>query len=177
MLLKQEFNALTDRYSFDQNEIDIGAFIWSKAEHAMLDNFMVCTLEEAQECQECSDYSGEYETADEPPVPRKQFSTEEIQKYYTGIQVLPDDKATSKITPSEAQFLSSLLKPVLKALEKQKRYDKHKAEVIWQMCDGTPETVDYYVELKQHLNRKDKTKKQANKLAAIQKKLKVIASS
>jgi len=174
MLLEQEFNTLATRYSFDLNEYDIGAFIWAKAEHAMLDNCMVCTLEETLECGDCS---GEYESGDDLPVPRKQFSTEEIQKYYTGFSYLPKDKVQAKITASEAQFLSSLLKQALNALEEVKKYDKHKAEVIWQMCDGTLDTVDYYIELKQHLNRKDKTKKQANKLAAIQKKLKVIASS
>jgi len=172
MLLVQEFNTLAARYSFDDNEYDIGAFIWSKAEHAMLDNYMVCTLEETLDC------SGEYETTDELPVQRKQFSTEEIQKYYTGFGCLPKDKTQAKITASEAQFLSSLLKNALKDFEELKSHDKVKADVIWGLCDkNDKDTGLYYEALKLHLNRKDKTKKQANKLAAIQKKLKVLASS
>ena len=196
MLLEQEFNTLAARYSFDDNEYDIGAFIWAKAEHAMLDNCMLCTLEEttdteddADECSGCACHcpvEGYYEDYDEDGFvhgsdegnKRTVFSTEEIQKYYTGFGCLPKDKTHAKITASEAQFLSSLLKQALKSIEKLKRHDKVKADVIWAMCDKNNEaTAEYYEELKLHLNRKDKTKKQANKLAAIQKKLKVIASS
>jgi len=106
------------------------------------------------------------------------FNTEKLQSYYTGIsKVLPADE-NSKITASEAQFLSSLLKNALKDFEELKSHDKVKADVIWGMCDKNNKyTGLYYEALKQHLNRKDKTKKQANKLAAIQKKLKVLASS
>jgi len=164
MLLKQEFNDLTDRYHFNTDEEILAAFVWSKAEQAQQESY------KQEDQQQCTDI----ETAENK---RTDFSTEEIQKYYSGFSYLPKDKAQAKITASEAQFLSSLLKVALNTLEEVKKYDKHKAEVIWQMCDGTPNTVDYYIELKQHLNRKDKTKKQANKLAAIQKKLKVIASS
>ena len=155
MLLKEEFNNLISRYNFTQDEIDLSAFVWAKAERAM----------QAKPTQEAV-------LLKEQP----KFSTADIQAYYLGISQLPADKVPESITQSEAQFMVENLKGVLKLAEAEKEYLKVVAQKAWENCDGTGTTAGEFAYLKQVLTFKERTKSQANKLANIQRKLKAIAS-
>ena len=155
MLLNTEFQNLIGRYNFTQDEIDLSAFVWAKAERAM----------QAKPTQEAV-------LLKEQP----KFSTADIQAYYLGISKLPADKALEVITQSEAQFMVGNLKGVLKLAEAEKEYLKVVAQKAWENCDGTGATANEFAYLKQVLTFKERTKNQANKLANIQRKLKAIAS-
>ena len=155
MLLNTEFQNLIGRYNFTQDEIDLSAFVWAKAERAM----------QAKPTQEAV-------LLKEQP----KFSTADIQAYYLGISQLPQDKEQEVITQSEAQFMAGNLKGVLKLAEAEKEYLKVVAQKAWENCDGTGATADEFAYLKQVLTFKERTKNQANKLANIQRKLKAIAS-
>jgi len=170
MLLKEEFNNLISRYNFTQDEIDLSAFVWAKAERAMQNK----PTQEAALLKE---------------VPK--FSTADIQAYYVGISKLPDwnypqgypenypknlKVQTESLTASEAQFMVENLKGVLQMAEDEKELNKARAQHWWLQCDGTQATAEEYEQLKRVLNHKEHIKKQANKLANIQRKLKAIAS-
>ena len=155
MLLNTEFQNLIGRYNFTQDEIDLSAFVWAKAERAM----------QAKPTQEAV-------LLKEQP----KFSTADIQAYYLGISQLPQDKAPEVITQSEAQFMVQIFSRVLSDLEVLKEYQKIIAQMAWEGCDGTEATADEFVSLKRVLTFKERTKNQANKLANIQRKLKAIAS-
>lgn len=162
MLLKEEFNNLISRYNFTQDEIDLSAFVWAKAERAMQNK----PTQEAALLKE---------------VPK--FSTADIQAYYMGISKLYDwnypkklKAETESLTASEAQFMVENLKGVLQMAEDEKELNKARAQHWWLQCDGTEATAEEYEHLKRVLNHKEHIKKQANKLANIQRKLKAIAS-
>ena len=155
MLLNTEFQNLIGRYNFTQDEIDLSAFVWAKAERAM----------QAKPTQEAV-------LLKEQP----KFSTADIQAYYMGISQLPQDKAPESITQSEAQFMVQIFSRVLSDLEVLKEYQKIIAQMAWEDCDGTEATADEFISLKRVLTFKERTKSQANKLANIQRKLKAIAS-
>ena len=162
MLLNTEFQNLIGRYNFTQDEIDLSAFVWAKAERAM----------QAKPTQEAV-------LLKEQP----KFSTADIQAYYLGISRLPDWNYPQNLkvepdglTQSEAQFMVGNLKGVLKLAEAEKEYLKVVAQKAWENCDGTGATADEFAYLKQVLTFKERTKNQANKLANIQRKLKTIAS-
>ena len=155
MLLNTEFQNLIGRYNFTQDEIDLSAFVWAKAERAM----------QAKPTQEAV-------LLKEQP----KFSTADIQAYYLGISQLPQDKAPEVITQSEAQFMVQIFSRVLSDLEVLKEYQKIIAQMAWEDCDGTEATADEFISLKRVLTFKERTKSQANKLANIQRKLKAIAS-
>jgi len=162
MLLKEEFNNLISRYNFTQDEIDLSAFVWAKAERAMQNK----PTQEATLLKK---------------VPK--FSTADIQAYYVGISKLPDwnypknlKVEPESLTASEAQFMVENLKGVLQMAEDEKELNKARAQHWWLQCDGTQATSEEYEQLKRVLNHKEHIKKQANKLANIQRKLKAIAS-
>ena len=155
MLLNTEFQNLIGRYNFTQDEIDLSAFVWAKAERAM----------QAKPTQEAV-------LLKEQP----KFSTADIQAYYVGISQLPADKEQEVITQSEAQFMVQIFSKVLSDLEVLKHYQKIAADTYWRKCDGTDDTAEEFAHLKRVLTFKERTKSQANKLANIQRKLKAIAS-
>ena len=155
MLLTKEFQNLIGRYNFTQDEIDLSAFVWAKAERAMQSK----PTQEAVLLKE-----------------QPKFSTADIQAYYLGISQLPADKVQESVTQSEAQFMVQIFSRVLSDLEELKVYQKIIAQMAWEDCDGTEATAEEFVSLKRVLTFKERTKNQANKLANIQRKLKAIAS-